>query len=151
VKITHSKTAGAFLCVVAVVVPANISLKQYHLQHWHEILQETPGYSLMQHANQLIPQYGNRLLQVGFENAVFFYNGIVIGDWFGPGSYRQMMQCTDECRLIAPEAMREVMVRHNARTLLVNLKEGSKIDLPAYQLDFTLQQLTPDGVLLTLK
>jgi hypothetical protein len=45
----------------------------------------------------------------------------------------------------------EVMVRHNARTLLVNLKEGSKIDLPAYQLDFTLQQLTPDGVLLTLK
>jgi hypothetical protein len=58
-----------------------------------------------------------------------------------------MMQCTDECRLIAPEAMREVM----ARTLLVNLKEGSKIDLPGYQLDFTLQQLTPDGVLLTLK
>jgi len=104
----------------------------------------------MQHANQLIPQHGNRLLQVGFENAVFFYNGIVIGDWFGPGRYRQMMQCTDECRLIAPEAMREV-VRHNARTLLVNLKEGSKIDLPGYQLDFTLQQLTPDGVLLTLK
>ncbi len=115
---------------MAVVVPANNSLKQYHLQHWHEILQETPGYSLMQHANQLIPQHGNRLLQVGFENAVFFYNGIVIGDWFGPGRYRQMMQCTHTPR--EPE-------------------RGSKIDLPAYQLDFTLQQLTPDGVLLTLK
>ena len=106
----------------------------------------------MQHANQLIPQYGNRLLQVGFENAVFFYNGIAIGDWFGPGRYRQMMRCSDECRLIAPEAMREVMVRHNALTLVVNLnQEFIKIDLPAYQLDFTLQQLTPDGVLLTLK
>ena len=44
VKITHSKTAGAFLCVVAVVVPANNSLEQsrYHLQHWHEILQQHP-------------------------------------------------------------------------------------------------------------
>jgi hypothetical protein len=155
-KITRSKTAGAFLCVIAVVVPANNALEQSRneLQHWHQILEQRPGYSLMQYANQLISSYGNRLVNVGFENAVYFYNGIVIGDWFGPGRYRQMIrgsvrQCSDVCRLIPPEAMREVMMHFNALTLLVNRKRF-EIDLAAYQRDFTLQQLTPDGALFTL-
>jgi hypothetical protein len=151
-KITHSKTASAFVSVVALFALANNALEKsrYELQHWQEILEQRAGYSLMQRANQLIPRHGNRLLNVGFENAVYFYNGIVIGDWFGPGRYRQMIQCNDVCRLIRPETMREVMSHFHASTLVVNRKLV-EIDLPAYERDFALQQLTPDGALLSLK
>jgi hypothetical protein len=156
VKITRSKIAGAFLCVIAVIVPANNALKQTRnqLRNWQENLWQQPGYSLMQQANQLIPRYGNRLINIGFENAVFFYNGIAIGDWYGPGRYEpQMIKYSGSggvYQLIPPELMREVMGHYQARTLLVN-RARIGIDLPAYERDFTLQELTPDGVLLTLK
>jgi len=154
-KIIHSKAAAACLSVIAVVVPVNQALEESRsfLQHWHEHLRlYVPGYSLMQDANQLIPLFGNKLLNAGFENAVYFYDGIAIGDWFGLGRYRQMIQCNEAggCRLISPEAMRKVMLHHGARTLLVNRKRF-EIDLSTYQQYFTLQQLTTDGALLTLK
>jgi hypothetical protein len=151
-KIPHSKTAGAFLCALAPLALVNNAWAEsrYQYQNWEEILQQTPGYSLMQRANELIPHFGNRLINVGFENAVFFYNGIAIGDWFGPGRYRQMiLQCSDVCKIIPPEGMRQVMLHFHAFTLLVNLR-FFEIDLSAYQREFTLEQLTPDGALLTL-
>ena len=32
-------------------------------------------------------RFGDRLVQVGFENRFYFFRGTLVGDWFGPGRY----------------------------------------------------------------
>jgi len=107
VKITHSKAVGAFLRIIPPAIAAYNALERsrYQLQHWDEILGTRPGYNLMQHANELIPRYGNRVLNAGFENAVYFYKGVAIGDWFGPGRYSQML-------LAAQAVSRKICSKH---------------------------------------
>lgn len=52
---------------------------------WDKIIESRPGYELFNQANKYFD--GKYLLQIGFENAIYFYKGIAIGDWFGPGRY----------------------------------------------------------------
>ena len=52
-----------------------------------------PGYAVLSRANELRSTFGDRLVQVGFENGFYFFRGTLIGDWFGPGRYSQMMIC----------------------------------------------------------
>jgi len=123
----------------------------YRMQHRSEELASRGGYVLMSKANQLAPKYGPRIVQAGFENGIYFFDGTAIGDWFGPGRYRQMLDCDKgPCALVDPKAMLTVLSKVDSRMLVVNTRRFA-IDLPAYQVYFDLVSQTPDGVLLTLK
>ncbi|MDZ7762777.1 MAG: hypothetical protein U5L00_21320 [Desulfovermiculus sp.] len=57
---------------------------------FEQSLKAKPGYELMRKANEYTPKYGDRLYQLGFENLIYFFDGQVVGDWFGPGRYRSI-------------------------------------------------------------
>lgn len=96
---------------------------------WEERLATKNGYVQLQEANKLIPQYGNRLLQVGYENAAYFYEGILIGDWFGPGRYSNMISCdATKCQLTSQDELQKVLIRFESQWILI-----SKRFVPAFQ------------------
>jgi hypothetical protein len=92
------------------------------LSTWNTTLAGRYGYAAFRKASSLAPQYGSRLMQVGFEGSTYFYDGTLIGDWFGPGRYRQTVVFVDPLRLIPAAEMRETMIHFGAKLLAVNLK-----------------------------
>lgn len=50
-------------------------------------LDSQPAYVLASKANDLAPQYGARMLNIGFENAAYYYRGQFMGDWFGKARF----------------------------------------------------------------
>jgi len=85
-----------------------------------QVLSTSSGYALYQTANTFIPEYGDRLVQVGFENGVYFFNGTVIGDHFGPGRYRDILGCEQRPCAVSPKRLQSVMARHDARMVLLS-------------------------------
>jgi len=79
--------AGHIVLGLMVAFAAN-RYDKYHKEmvQWEVILSQQPGYELFTKANTLIPEYGPRLVQLGLENATYYFNGVVIGDWFRPAS-----------------------------------------------------------------
>lgn len=123
---------------------------QWRMAHWQETLDQQRGHALYQRANTLMPRFGDRVFQVGFENGVYFFHGIVFGDWFGPSRYSQSMDCSQGCRMRPPEVVIAGMKQYGVRMLMVNTRTF-RIDMASYNRDFDLQLQTPQGVLLTLK
>ncbi len=79
------------------------------------------GYTLYKQASMHAAQYGNRLVQIGFEGDVYFFSGVVIGDWFGPGRYRELLECDPPpCRLPPPAQLQESLQKHGARMLMLS-------------------------------
>lgn len=118
------------------------------LARWDRTLAARPAYTLFSEADGLRPVLGSRLVQVGFEGSLYFFRGIAIGDWFGPGRYAGMLDCSSEpCRLVSPSVMAGLMDRFNCRMLAVNTDRFA-IDIPAYQPLFDVRRQTKDGVLL---
>jgi hypothetical protein len=138
---------------LAILLPAaahSYSRVPFVIAHWDGALETEPGYILIHHANTLIPVFGNRLVQVGFEKYVYFFDGVTIGDWFGLGRYASMIDCSAGCRLISPAEMKRLMLSFNSRMLAVNTK-FFPIDLAAYKELFTVNMETEGGVLLTMR
>lgn len=118
---------------------------------WKSNLERRPGFILFSQANKLIPTFGPRLMQFGFDNAVFFFDGVVIGDWFGPARYQEMVSYEgDKKRLIAPQAMKHFMEQFNSRMLAVK-SEQLTFDAPAYREYFDVVAQTKDGLLFVAK
>jgi hypothetical protein len=90
------------------------------------------------------------MFQIGFGGGIYFFNGTVIGDWFGPGRYRDMIDRSQRWRLRPANAIKAQMDRFNSRMLLVNT-DFIAVDLGDLQQDFDVQLQTRQGVLLTLK
>lgn len=94
-----------------------------------EVLATNSGYALYQHANAYRTEYGDRLVQVGFENGVYFFRGTVIGDWFGPGRYRDILRCDSlPCRLPNPVDLEAVLKQHKASMMLLNRQHVLNLD-----------------------
>lgn len=118
---------------------------------WNSILEKRPGFVLFGEAGKRVPTLGPRLLQFGFENAVFFFDGVVIGDWFGPGRYSSFVtRDGDKWRLIEPKAMRQRMEQIDSRMLAVKTEELT-FDAVAYKTYFDVVAHTSDGLLLVAK
>jgi hypothetical protein len=142
------------------LVPAAAYLhirSRYAMADWSETLQRRVGYTLFEQANKLSPVFGDRLVQVGFENDVYFFDGTVIGDWFGVARYSTMMRCSvdfahsaDFCQMIPPVELVKLMNVFNSRMLVVNTNRVT-IDIVSYERYFELSKQTDDGVLLTLR
>ncbi len=138
---------GLVVSALLVIVPAG----NERARHRADMLASRSGYSLMAEANRLAPTWGHRVVQLGFENAIYFFDGTAIGDWFGPGRYREMLNCElTPCKLADPAVLQAALLKFDSRMLVVNTRRFS-IDLPAYQSIFELVYRTPDGVLLILK
>lgn len=122
-----------------------------HIKQWNTKLYSLSGYELFDEANHFIPKYGDKIIQIGFENRIYFYQGTAIGDWFGPGRYRNMITCQSSCQLIPPTAMIALMKHFNSRLLIINTKAFFTVDLAAYQQYFIFLKVTDSGILMAAK
>ena len=120
------------------------------LANWEARLKGRAGYDIMTAANELMPQHGNVMVQVGYENAVYFFKGTLIGDWFGPGRYSGMLHCAERCEIASAEHMASVMNGFGAQMLAVNAKRFL-FDPQQYTDLFEIRKQSEDGYLLTLK
>ncbi len=140
---------------MAMSLPAWLTWSQYKkampaMTEFQSRLEHATGYILFSRANTMKHQYGNRLIQVGFENAIYFFDGTVIGDHFGPGRYRNMQDCSNgSCMLIAPLSMKVLMEGFGARMLAVSA--ASKFDKDAYREYFDFIMEDKYGQLMVLK
>jgi hypothetical protein len=117
---------------------------------WDATLSQRSGYAIMRHASRLTGVHGTRLVHVGYANAVYFFEGTAIGDWFGPGRWSEMLACAQVCSVVSQERMAQVLATHKARMLAVN-SATFKFNPADYQALFTVIHTTGDGVLLVLK
>jgi hypothetical protein len=130
---------------------------EYAVAKWSETLHKRTGYALFEQANKLSPSFGHKLVQVGFENDIYFFDGAVIGDWFGPARYSTMMTCSINfshsahfCQMIPPLELIKLMNGYNSRMVAINTKRVT-VDVLAYEKYFDVNKETADGVLLTLR
>ena len=128
-----AKTAWptAIVLIVAVGYAADRGIK-YGKEYLNaeDVLQTNPGYTLYQQANAHIAELGPRLVQVGFENGIYFFKGTVIGDWFGTGRYRDTLECERlPCPLPPAANLQAILEQHDARMLLLN--RAQVVDLNA--------------------
>jgi hypothetical protein len=123
-----------------------------HTTYNQEILKSRSdaGYELYQHANTLRSKLGDRVLQLHFEQGIYFFDGTVIGDAFGLGRYSQFEKNQNgRCELIPAEQMKEVMEKFSTRMLMVSYRCGFP-GINNYPTYFKLEKKTNSGLLLSL-
>lgn len=124
---------------------------KWEMENWNPSLEKRAGFALFGEANKRIPNFGPRLVQFGFENAAFFFDGVVIGDWFGPGRYSNFVtREADKWRLMEPKAMKRRMEQLDSRMLAVKT-EDLTFDAVAYGAYFDVVAKTNDGLLLVAR
>lgn len=122
---------------------------KYHIENWEKDLLSQTGYKLYKKSNELIPQYGDRVVNVFFEQTKYYFKGTSIGDWFGPGRYSQMTDPKDQSKLIAPRDMLGIMNKHQARILI--FKKTLVFDVNDYNKYFDLIYSDDEGFLFVVK
>ncbi|MBS0292960.1 MAG: hypothetical protein JSS01_10665 [Proteobacteria bacterium] len=78
---------------------------------------------LLEQAEAVAGTYGTTLLNLGYEYAVFYYRGQLVGDWFGRAAFPRIADCSDGCRMRSPEDTRRIMRMLGVRLLLVDTKK----------------------------
>lgn len=143
----HGLAAAAAVLVCATVPRQAFEGFTERVTHWQANLHARSGYALMQAANQRVSSHGQVLVHLGYENAIYFFQGTAIGDWFGPGRYAQMMKCEQRCGLATPEVILPLLDRMNARMIAVNAARFA-FDPEPYRQAFDIQQVGPTDYLL---
>lgn len=140
--------------------------RKNELDDWERYQYPKESISLMDRANELSPQYGGKLLQLGFENLIYYFHGTAFGDHFGRFRYRDFLEnppviennlsvetYSDSLRETPPISLKKVlktMEKQNCRMLAINT-DIFRFDLNLYQRYFVIQKRTPHGLLLTIK
>jgi hypothetical protein len=88
-------------------------------------------------------------MHLGFENAVYFYSGIAVGDHFGPGRYRQMLDETGALR--SPQEIQELLEKFGATAFAVNTQRFPNAGVDKLFEQFDVIDQTEDGYLLVPK
>lgn len=156
-----SQLLGGLCCLVcfALATIFYFGLLQYlgaktNIRNAHAILngQAYGGYELYSKANSLIPKLGERLLQLGFEQGVYFYKGTAMGDWFGPARYSQFNVIENgQSVLIPADQLKAKMLALNTRVVMINMLRISAAYSDSYAALFNLEAETQSGLLLSLK
>jgi hypothetical protein len=122
------------------------------IDRWDAALQQYSGYSLFVQASTLREKHGTKLVQMGFENAAYFFEGIAIGDWFGVARYSQMLDCaTGSCQPIGADAMQELLKKFDSEILIVSTNRYPMFNPKNYESHFDIVSVNHQGVLMTLK
>lgn len=106
------------------------------------------GQELFTEANKYITLNKKTIVQVGFEDLVFFYKGICLGDWFGYLKYRNLI--SENNYIIKPDDMLNVLKRYDAHMLIVNYQRH-KLNKEEYSTLFDIILETKNGILMTPK
>lgn len=115
-------------------------------------LQKYPGYELLSRANELIPDHGDKVVQIGFEGAAYFFKGTTIGDWFGIARYSQMMDCrSGHCLPLEAGEMANLLTRFNSKILIISFNRFPLFNPDDYSQQFNLIFRNSQGVLMTVK
>lgn len=77
---------------------------------------------LLQHAEALAGKFGHRVLNLGYENAFFYYRGQLIGDWFGVASFFRTAECQAGCVLNSVKKVEDLMRSVDAQMVLIHSK-----------------------------
>lgn len=109
-----------------------------------------PEVALLAKAELLAPHYGQRVLNLGYENAFFYYSGQLIGDWFGAAAFPRIARCRPSCQLTSPEQMADIMRRLEVRMLLVQ-SEKFTFDERQYSSEMVLLARQGPGYLYALR
>lgn len=120
------------------------------LKHRDDLLRAIPGYAAFNRADQLRPVLGNRLFQIGFGNAKYFFGGQAIGDHFGPGRYRPILSCParrPRCQVAGPEWMEQFLGGLGASMLIIDTRKFA-VDEAAYASAFDIVYRGTDGSIL---
>lgn len=143
-----SRTIAPLMVLVIVLGGINETIKKRDFL-WDTRLANKNGYTALQEANKHIPQYGSRLLQIGFENAAYFYDGLIIGDWFGLGRYRSMIQCDAQaCNVISPDNLAQLLTQFDSNWVLIAKNTHFKVSVEDYKNLFNTVYEDHDAVLL---
>lgn len=105
---------------------------------------------LLRRAQELAPKYGNRVLNLGYENAFFYYNGQLVGDWFGRAAFWRIADCRQKCHMRSPDETQRVMQELEVRMVLINARKFP-FDEARYSSDFVFLARNGDGFLYGLK
>ena len=131
IRVLERPWVYGLLLLIAVVYTGERSVKhgESHL-HADAVLNRIAGFGLYQEANRHRDVYGSRIVQLGFEKGIYFFKGTVIGDWFGPGRYRDFV--TDcpafPCQRPPIEALQQTLRTHGARMLLISRDALTDLD-----------------------
>lgn len=136
---------GLFIPLIGKV----IRTEKYGTSKWDEVLESRDGYQLFQKANALRVDKNDRLMHLGYENAVFFYDGVAVGDHFGPGRYRQMLDESGALR--SPQKIQELMKNFGATAFAVNTQRFPSAGVDKLFEQFDVIGQTEDGYLLVPK
>jgi len=143
---------GSAFLIVASTASLYLSMEvaKVEIEEWMNTLEGRNGFKVMQAANIQKAEMGSRLVQIGYENAIYFFNGQVIGDWFGPGRYTQMLTSSSELRIAEPEKLKKILELHQANMIAIN---GEKFKFVAqdYKDIFNVQNVSDSDFLLTIK
>lgn len=144
---------GGQLLVLAFGLNMVVKEVQFGIKEpWADKLKTIHGYELFSRANELAPHSERNLVQLGFENAAYFFNGIVIGDWFGSARYSQMLNCTDKsCQVLDELTMEQLLIHFDSKMLVVSLLRYPDFNPENYRSRFDVVFSNSQGVLLRLK
>ena len=150
-RLPLNSIGAVFLIVASAATPYwSMQIAKVEIEKWTETLERRPGFKVMQAANFQKAEMGTRLVQIGYENAIYFFDGQVIGDWFGPGRYSQMLTSSSELRIAEPDKLKKLLELHEAKMVAIN---GAKFKFSEqdYKENFNVQSVSDSDFLLTLK
>ena len=112
--------------LVVLALACCVYLAWWSVQEWRQrppVLAQRDGFAevaLLQRAQELAPEYGTRVLNLGYENAFYYYRGEFIGDWFGRAAFWRIADCSQQCRMRSPEETRKAMQALGIRMVLIH-------------------------------
>ena len=113
-------------CFWMLALACAVYLASSSLMQWHKrapLSMQREGFSeiaLLHRAEELSPQYGERVLNMGYENAFFYYRGQLIGDWFGQAAFPRIADCSPACRMRPPLETQKIMQDLGVRLVLIH-------------------------------
>ena len=120
-RLASTKAVPWLMAGVAVVLLGWKVERWSHQPSLQAQLQAQPIYLLAQKANEVAPEFGTRMVNVGFENARYYYQGELLGDWFGKIRYEEFVFYDQSSWNMRPAAeVAQNMQQLNANLLLVH-------------------------------
>lgn len=105
------------------------------------------GYQIISKANSLNEK---KILQLGFENLIFFYEGEAIGDWFGNYRYENFAKYdNDKYSLIDASQIKSKMQEIDVKVILVNGKKF-QYDIEEYKKLFQITKIDESSILILI-
>ena len=135
------------------MIPEALTLVQTKTAQWQATLNGRDGYELFRHASRTKLSANERILHVGFENAIYFYDGETMGDWFGPGRYSQFTKPNTHkppflAEISEPQDLLDAMAPFHVRKVAINARRFT-FEPKKYEALFNVEAVTPTAYLLT--